>query len=98
MIDDVWANLPTGLVADAVSFTQVDLTWLDFTPNETGHAVERSTDGGAFVEISNTVPANATTFSDTTVTAGHRYTYRVRAFTDPGPVYTPRTAPDPNGR
>jgi hypothetical protein len=89
MIDDVWANLPTGLVADAVSFTQVDLTWLDYTPNETGHAIERSTDGGAFVEISNTVPANATSFSDTSVTAGHVYSYRVRAFTDPGPVYTP---------
>ena len=38
-------NAPTGLVATAVSSSQIDLTWTDNAGNETGFIVERSPNG-----------------------------------------------------
>lgn len=76
---------PTNLTAAAPVSTRVDLTWTDNANNESGFAVERSTDGGAtWTEITRT-GANATTFSDTTVQPKMTYDYRVYAFNGGGP-------------
>jgi predicted phage tail protein len=62
---------------------QVRLTWRDNATNETGFAVERSTDGGAtWTQIATPGPRNNTgnvAYVDTTVTAGNTYFYRVWA-------------------
>ncbi len=57
----------------------VSLTWSDNSNNETGFAIERSTDGVNFAEISR-VAANVTSYSDTTAQSLTYYYYRVRSF------------------
>jgi hypothetical protein len=69
---------PSNLTATAVSSSQVNLTWQDNSPNETGFEIERRTGSGAFSRIATTA-ANATSFSDQTVAPNTTYTYRVRA-------------------
>lgn len=70
---------PSGLTATASSALQVQLIWTDNATNETAVQVERSTGGGAFSLVAN-LGANATSYTDSTVTAGTAYTYRARAF------------------
>jgi FtsP/CotA-like multicopper oxidase with cupredoxin domain/fibronectin type 3 domain-containing protein len=69
---------PTGLLADIVSASQVDLTWVD-VPSETGYIVERSTDGLNFSPFASGLPANAITYSDLGVTQPNQYWYRIVA-------------------
>jgi uncharacterized repeat protein (TIGR01451 family) len=73
---------PAGLVATAINAGQSNLSWTASTDNVgvTAYHVERCQGSGcaSFGEIA--APAGtATTYSDTTVTAGTTYTYRVRA-------------------
>ena len=73
------ATAPTGLAAVAVSSTQVNLAWTDTAGGiETGFVIQRSTGGGAFVQIGTTA-TGVTTFDDTTAAAGVTYTYQVEA-------------------
>jgi transcriptional regulator CtsR len=74
---------PTGLVATAVSRTQINLTWLDHADNEDGFKIERKSGGGSFAQIA-TVGANVTTYADTGLTRNTQYTYRVRAYNSVG--------------
>ncbi len=64
--------------------TQIDLAWTDAAANETGYAIERSTDGINFTEIL-TVAANTTEASDTGLSANTTYFYRVRGTNNIGP-------------
>lgn len=68
---------PSSLTATAASTTQVNLSWVDNSPNETGFRIERSI-GSSFVEIT-TVGAGVTFFNDTGLVPGTNYLYRVRA-------------------
>jgi hypothetical protein len=72
-------NAPTNLTAASPSKGVINLTWVDNSNNETGFSIERSTsiDTG-FAEIA-TVGANATTYTDRSVTRRVTYYYRVRA-------------------
>lgn len=71
---------PSALTASRVSDTQASLAW---TNNSTGTApyagvnVYRSTDGGGFALVASL--GVVTSYTDTTITAGHKYTYRVSA-------------------
>ncbi|MDO8543893.1 MAG: LamG-like jellyroll fold domain-containing protein [Opitutaceae bacterium] len=69
---------PTNLAATIVSPTRADLSWTAALP-ATGviFTIERKTGAGAFASIAEV--ANALVFSDTTVTEGQQYTYRVNA-------------------
>ena len=69
---------PTGLIATAVSRTQINLTWVDASGNETGFKVERSTNGTTFSQIG-AVGANVKSYSSTGLSKGKTYWYRVRA-------------------
>lgn len=69
---------PTGLTANAVSSSQINLTWADNSGNETGFEVDRSTDGVNFAQIA-TTGANVTTYASTGLAASTTYWYRVRA-------------------
>ncbi|MDB6078194.1 MAG: hypothetical protein JWO82_1941 [Akkermansiaceae bacterium] len=71
---------PSSLASSAVSKTQVHLEWVDNDNNEAGYVIERSTDGTNFDQIMN-LPADTTSYEDTTVTRFVTYTYRVRAIT-----------------
>ena len=69
---------PTTLVAMAVSFSQINLTWTDNATNEASFDIERSTDGTNFTKIADGAP-NATAFSDQNLNPQTHYYYRVRA-------------------
>ncbi|MBI5653246.1 MAG: multicopper oxidase domain-containing protein [Chloroflexi bacterium] len=75
-------NAPTNLVATALTGLRVQLTWRDNATNETGFAIERSDNGGAFVQVATAPSRQGTgnvTFNNTNLTAGATYAYRVRA-------------------
>ncbi|MDB6004807.1 MAG: hypothetical protein JWR15_1794 [Prosthecobacter sp.] len=69
---------PAGLVKTAVSVVQAAIKWSDGS-GETGYAVERKTgSGGSWAQVGTTT-VSATTFTDSSVTMGNVYFYRVTA-------------------
>jgi M6 family metalloprotease-like protein len=71
---------PSDLTATAVSQTGIELTWTDNTGDEAGFRVERSPDGaGGWAEVGS-VGANVTVFTDSGLSGGATYYYRVRAY------------------
>ena len=84
---------PTGLAASPTSSTRVDLTWADVTSEE-GYKVERKLSSSSTWAQIGTTAADVTSYIDTNsgLTAGTGYNYRVRAFTTAG---IPATAISP---
>jgi fibronectin type 3 domain-containing protein len=75
---------PTSLTAAAVSATEINLSWVDNATNEINYKVERCAQGcTTFTEIALLEP-NVTTYTNTGLTAGQTYSYRVRAANDGG--------------
>jgi regulation of enolase protein 1 (concanavalin A-like superfamily) len=74
---------PSNLVANAISSTQVSLSWSDNSSNETAFKIERSTDNINFVLV-NTTGANNPSVIDTGLAANTLYYYRVRATNSAG--------------
>ena len=72
---------PSNLAAVAPSATQVNLSWADNSTNETGFQIERTTPGGAAYATLATAGSGTTSWSDTGLTPGVTYLYRVRAET-----------------
>jgi hypothetical protein len=73
---------PVGLTASPVSASKINLAWTDSTANETGFRIDRCTGAGCsnFAQVGANLAANATTFSDSGLTAATSYSYRARAF------------------
>ncbi|MDB5292692.1 MAG: coagulation factor 5/8 type domain protein, partial [Phycisphaerales bacterium] len=69
---------PTNLVVTPASGTELDLVWADNATTETGYKLERSVNGGPFIQLPQ-LPANTTSYMDTGLTQGTPYAYRVRA-------------------
>lgn len=84
--DPAWAQTatapaleaPSNLVAKALPKQKISLTWADNSADETGFVVERSLDGAAFGAIA-TLGSNAVTYTDSKLTVGTVYHYRVLA-------------------
>jgi len=71
---------PDSLTPQALSSSQVRLTWTDRCATETGFRIERSPlTNTNFTEIA-TVGANTTSFTDTGLNRATTYYYRVRAY------------------
>ena len=78
-------NAPSGLTATTISPSQINLAWVDNSKAESGFRVERKTGlAGTFVEITSAVGPNITTYSDSGLTAGTVYFYRVRSYSAEG--------------
>lgn len=69
---------PSDLVARAVSATSIRLTWSDRSQVETSYKVQRLRNDGTWANVA-TLPANATTYTDSGLRPAKRYTYRVKA-------------------
>ncbi len=70
---------PTGLVATAVSTSQINLSWTDNSNVETSFKIERAGSAvGPWTQIG-TVGANVKTYSNTGLSSSTVYYYRVRA-------------------
>lgn len=74
-------NAPSMANATAASVERIDVSWQDNATNETGFEIRRSTTGpdGSFPVIA-TSGANATSYSDTGLSHGTQYCYKIRAF------------------
>jgi hypothetical protein len=71
---------PSGMTANAVSSSQIDLLWTDGSSNESGFSVERSPNGSnSWSEIAD-LSAGSQNHSDTNLTASTTYDYRVSAY------------------
>ncbi|MBI2930901.1 MAG: fibronectin type III domain-containing protein [Planctomycetes bacterium] len=83
--DTIPPTTPTGLAATSASSTQINLSWTASTDSGgsglAGYKIERSTDNINFSEITTTA---GTTYSNTGLTTGTTYYYRVRAYDGAG--------------
>jgi titin len=70
---------PSGFGGVALSCNKVDLTWIDGSNNEDGFKIERKEGVGIYSEIGTTL-TNVASYSDTTISTGKTYYYRVRAY------------------
>lgn len=76
-------NAPSGLIATAVSHSQINLAWVDNANNETGFQIERSTDNATWAPLGS-VAANVQVYYDGGLSASTLYYYRVRAINASG--------------
>lgn len=73
---------PTLLTAAVVSSSQINLSWENDSLSATQLSVQRSTDGGqTYSEIKRLADPNASTYSDTGLSAGTPYYYQIVAMT-----------------
>ncbi len=70
---------PSALTATAPSASQINLSWNDNSSNETAFQIERATQAGGPYATVATVGSNTTAWSDTGLSAGVTYLYRVRS-------------------
>jgi len=73
---------PANLRATLLAGPEIRLVWQDNALNETGFIIQRSDNGGDFVQIATVSARNNTgnvRYNDATVTPGNSYTYQVAA-------------------
>jgi hypothetical protein len=69
---------PSNLVATTASTSQINLTWIDNSGDETGFVIDRSENGADYTQIATPGP-DATAYPDTGLEADTTYYYRVAA-------------------
>lgn len=74
---------PSNLVSNAVSQTQVNLSWTRNSTNEDGFKIERLFPAGQWSQIAAVTPG-VTTYQDPTIIAPGSYSYRVYAYNSAG--------------
>jgi hypothetical protein len=74
---------PTGVSTAATSASAVLVSWNDVA-GETSYGIERSPDGVTAWQVVGSVPADATSFSDTGLDPSTRYFYRLTASNEAG--------------
>lgn len=82
-IDSLLPSMPTQLAGTVKSATEVSLSWRDNASNESGYKIERRTANGSYAEVG-TAAANSTSFTNSGLTVGTLYTYRVMAYNSAG--------------
>ena len=74
---------PSNLIVTAANSSTLELTWNDNSSNESGFIIERKTAGGTFNQIATTL-AGASAYTDSLLSSGTAYTYRIRAYNGVG--------------
>lgn len=73
---------PSNLIATAISYSQIDLTWQDNSEDETGFYIYRK-NTNSYSNIAN-IEANTTFYNDTGLSPGTTYSYKVCAYNNGG--------------
>ncbi|MEK7310091.1 MAG: fibronectin type III domain-containing protein [Planctomycetota bacterium] len=76
-------NPPSGLITTTVTSSSIGLQWTDNSTNEDGFKIERKITSGSFTYL-DTVSLNVTAYTNTGLTSGITYTYRVYAYNGGG--------------
>jgi hypothetical protein len=74
---------PTSLSLSSPSSTSIKLSWKDNSTRETGYKVYRSTDGSSF-SLLTTLGANVTSYTNSGLTSGKKYYYKVTGYNSYG--------------
>lgn len=74
---------PSNLTGQAISTTEINLSWTDNSTNELGFKIERKTGTGTYSVI-NITNSNILTINDTNLFPSTTYTYRVYAYNNSG--------------
>jgi flagellar assembly factor FliW len=75
---------PSVLNSNAISNSQINISWTDNSNNEDGFKIERkTTSSGTYTEIAQVGP-NIAAYSNTGLTGGTEYCYRVRSYNTAG--------------
>jgi fibronectin type 3 domain-containing protein len=80
---------PTALAAVG-NPTSVQLSWTNNDADTVGYYILRSTDGVHFTQIGTVTSKTTLTYTDSSVTSGHNYSYEVEAYS--GAVVSPASA------
>ncbi len=76
---------PTGMIAEPLGTSEIQLVWTDNSSIESGFKVQRTLDLSTWTTVEAALPADSTSFIDSGLTAGTTYTYRVYATNLNGP-------------
>ncbi|MFH1198699.1 MAG: S8 family serine peptidase [Candidatus Omnitrophota bacterium] len=86
--------VPSVFTSIVQSSTEIALSWIDNSSNETGFKIERKTGNAGVYALIYTAPANTISFKDTGLTPSTKYCYRMKAYNLTGEsVYTPPVSP-----
>ncbi len=77
-------SAPSNLSASVVSKSRIDLSWQDNASNETGFRIERKKASDASYTVITEAGPNVTSYSDTGLSAGTKYSYRIKAYNSSG--------------
>ena len=69
---------PSYVNAFVYNSSSIQVNWDNNVSGATRYTIQRQTDSGTFVTIAN-VPANVSSYTDTSISNGHTYVYRVFA-------------------
>ncbi len=75
---------PSGLRTETITPTSVSLAWMDNSLNELGFTLERRLSAGGGWQVIGTPGANATSYTDGSLSAGTAYDYRIKAWNGNG--------------
>jgi hypothetical protein len=75
---------PSNLTATTASASQINLTWTDNSPNESGFYIARKTGPGGSYSVIATVGSGVTSYNNSGLTDGTAYYYQVQAFNSYG--------------
>jgi hypothetical protein len=78
---------PSDLIVTLLSGTKVKLDWIDKSTNEDGFKIERKTGSSGF-SVAGMTAKDITTFTDSALSLGSSYTYRVYAYNTVGASLT----------
>lgn len=76
--------MPTNVVATALDYNRIKLTWTDNSNNESVFEIYRATNQSGPYEIVKTVAANVTSYTDSALNAATTYYYKVNAVNNAG--------------
>lgn len=76
--------MPTNLIATALDYNRIKLTWTDNSNNESVFEIYRATSQSGPYEIIKTVAANVTSYTDSALNAATTYYYKVNAVNNAG--------------